>query len=363
MPGEHSRLSPSSMLRILQCPGSAIDNPPDRSSVAADKGTYSHGLGERILRGEEVADSEFPDDETRASVFEYVAFVRAWESHEELEGLNHPNSEVLIEQRIVSQSLPDLGGTIDCLIVSDKHIHVIDFKDGVMPVQPEDNKQLLSYLVLAREAYPGRKRFFGSICQPRVFGDTRCVEFTDDQVCSHHLDIVLIADDTTLKAGEHCRWCPLAQNCVELQRETQEVVKQTFDDGWTAEQCKRVLAMQGVVNELASLAQLQIAKLMKDGEKIPGWKLVRSLANRAWRDSDDALLEFVENEMPDDVIFAPRKLKSPAQLEKFSKAYRPLVAKLAHREEKGIIAVTADSKLEEWDPREQFTVIEDITIL
>ncbi len=146
---EHSRLSPSSMTRILRCPASAVSNPPDTGSAAASEGTLAHGLAERVLRGDDTAQSEIPNDEMRQAIFAYVAYVRAHKSHDELDGVDHANSGITYEERIVSALIPEHGGTIDTLIVSDTHIHVNDFKYGVMPVSSHDNTQLLSYLALA----------------------------------------------------------------------------------------------------------------------------------------------------------------------------------------------------------------------
>ena len=351
---EHSRLSPSSMARILKCPASAVHNPLDTGSAAAAEGTFAHTLCEQMLSGKEV---DFPNDEMESAVFEYVAYVKDHKSHDELDGVNHSNSEISLESRIVSKDIPDHGGTIDTLIVSDTHIHVIDFKYGTMPVASEDNKQLLSYLVLACEKFPGRTRFFGTIIQPRVYGRPRCVEYTRAQL-DEHLFAVMMADiDDSKEAGDHCRWCPLKQDCEVLEQHVKDVATMVFDDGWDGEKCKTVIAMGGVISTLVVDAKHQLTKLLKDGAKVDGWKLVRQLANRCWIDDDMAIM-LLESKGLDDTVIYNQKIKSPAQLEKFSKAYKPFVSANAHRPEKGIIDVESSNKLPEYDPASEFTDIE-----
>lgn len=354
MPSEHSRLGGSSIHRTLECPGSAVEDAPERTNQAAEDGTIAHGLGERILRGDIVEASEFKDQDTCDAVNEYVDYVRGFgEQYEHDKGY-----QFLIEQRIVSKSLPDHGGTIDVLFVTDDTLHVIDYKNGVMPVNPVDNKQLLSYLVLADELYPGRKVFRGSIVQPNVYGETECIEFTRDALDEHSLAVELVADDTTLKAGSHCHWCPLAQTCAELKRESTEVVKMQFDDGWDADDCKRVIAIAPALADLAKQAAHRLGEIMMDGEPVEGWKLVRQLANRSWRSEDEMMLACIEKGLDDSVIHVPRKIKSPAQLEKFSSAFKPMVKELSHRIEKGIIAVESSNKAKEYDPHDLFTDLE-----
>lgn len=341
------------MERILECPGSAIDNPPDTSSAASEEGTVAHGFGERLLKCLDV--EQFPNDEMASAVFDYVGYVRAHKSHAELEGVEQANSAVLIENRIVSELVPDHGGTIDTTIVSYTHLHVIDFKYGVMPVSAQNNKQILSYLALADERYPGRERFFGSIVQPRVFGHPECVEYTKAEIDSHVCDVMLAADDDTKKAGSHCRWCPLRETCHVLEDHNKELATEAFDTGWDAFKCLDVIAMAGVMKTLAEDAKIHLRKLLLDGEEVPGYRLARQLANRCWKDEDAFLDDPKIVGIDDEHLYAPQKLLSPTQMEKsLAKSYGPTIDLHTHRPEKGIIVVEESSRLPIYDPVEAF---------
>jgi hypothetical protein len=341
---EHSRLSPSSMARILVCPGSAIDNPRDTGGPAAEEGTYVHSLCERILNGETLYEGDYHNEEMKAAVFTFVSYVRAFQNE------FSPNSETHIEVRLVSEETPDHGGTLDVGIVSDKHLHVIDLKYGLKPVNPKNNKQILSYLTLLDEKYPGRERFFGTIVQPRVFGSSPAVEYTADQISCHALDVLLIVNDDSKTASEHCQYCPLAQECEVLTAYARKVAIVDFDDEWNAEQCQEAISMATVFKTLSEKAHDRIADLLQSGVEVPGWKLVTQLANKAWTSEEVVINLLKEKGLSDEVIYT-RKLVSPAQLKKFSKAYIPVIEANVERKAKGIIAVTeCNNKFPEFVP-------------
>lgn len=347
MPDVHSRLSPSSMARIIKCPGSAVDNPPDDGNEAADRGTRLHEYTNRILAGGVVQESEYKDSEEHKHVMDCVAYVLA---HKE-------GHDMHLELRIESVIIQDHGGTMDVLLSKQNYLHTIDFKFGVMPVAGEDNKQLLSYLLLAYEKYPNAERFFGTIVQPAVFGTPRCVEFTKEQVVNHGYEVMMADIEDHTEAGSHCRWCPLKKNCETLAAANKAAAAEDFDDGWTAEQCMLVIEQADVIKTLAEDAKKRLRELLMQGLPVEGWRLARQMGNRAWM-SEEKTTEVLKAKGLDDKILYSRKLISPAQLEKFSKAYKPLVSTLTHKPEKGIIAVEESSKLPEYTPGGEFPIIE-----
>lgn len=352
---KHYRLSPSSSNRWLECHGSAQDDLPDSGSAAADAGTLAHEKAHQVLRGEE---PEFPDEDMRKSVFEYVGYVRAFRSHEQLADVDQTGSKLVLEETIESKLIPEHGGTIDALIVGRDHLHVIDYKSGVTPVDPQDNTQTLEYLGLADERFPGRRMFFGSIVQPQLPGDTRCISYTQEQVIGHRIDVMLAgADRNTLVAGGHCEWCPLRGTCTELELYRIDLAKEQFSDDWTADKCLEVIDFGDVMENLVSDAKKLILKMLHRGDKIEGWRLAMSLGNRAWIDECNTEISLQEADIRTE-DFYNTTLKSPAQIEKFSKKYKSLVATLCHRPERGAIAVKTDSKLPEYKPENAFTTLE-----
>jgi len=338
---EHSRLAPSSMSRIILCPGSAVANPPDTGGAAAKQGTHAHDLCEQVLRGFEV---EFPDDEMRQAVFLYVGYVKSFVSDYKA---SEP-TELFIESRLVSEMTPDHGGTMDVIIVTPTTLHVVDLKYGLQPVSPFENKQLLSYLALANEKYPGRKKFFATIVQPRVFGNPQAVAYSKQEIVSHELDVHLVADDTSRHAGDWCKYCPLKESCEVVQLKLDSVSKDTEDPAeWDAEKCIDIIGMAAVLKKMAVDAKERLGGLLIRGQTVDGWKLVHDLGNKSWKDEEKVIDELQKKGIEDGVIFN-KKVKSPTQLLKFSRAYEPFVASMAHREDKGVIAAPSTSRLPDY---------------
>ena len=84
------------------------------------------------------------------------------------------NPELLAESRILHSRLPDFGGTIDVLIVSDESVYVLDYKYGAGVFVPErNNSQLMSYVLLTLDKYGiskpdgSKKNLRISVVQPR----------------------------------------------------------------------------------------------------------------------------------------------------------------------------------------------------
>ena len=150
-PNAHAVLSASSAHRWLSCtPSARLEQEfEDRETEAAAEGTAAHALCEHKLRRAMKQRSKKPlskydSDEMDGYTDDYVGFV--------LESISEAKQycsdpTVLIEQRLdFSCYVPDGFGTGDCLIVSDKLLHIIDFKygQGVL-VDAEQNPQMMLY--------------------------------------------------------------------------------------------------------------------------------------------------------------------------------------------------------------------------
>ena len=83
-----------------------------------------------------------------------------------------PDAQMFIETRLdLTPYVPGSYGTCDCLIVSDKKLHIIDFKygQGVL-VEAERNPQMMLYALGALDIYYGLydfKEVEMTIFQPR----------------------------------------------------------------------------------------------------------------------------------------------------------------------------------------------------
>ena len=162
-PTKHAILSASSSHRWLNCsPSARLEQEfEDRETEAAAEGTAAHALCEHKLRralklqSRRKPISKYDCDEMDMHTDNYVQFVLETLS----EARQHcPDPLINIEQRLdFSCYVPDGFGTGDCIIISDKTMHVIDFKygQGVL-VDAEQNPQMMLYAL-------GALRLFDSL--------------------------------------------------------------------------------------------------------------------------------------------------------------------------------------------------------
>ncbi|MCD0153413.1 DUF2800 domain-containing protein, partial [Streptococcus agalactiae] len=127
---KHALLSASSSHRWLSCPPlprleSFFQN---EISDAAIEGTLAHKLAEyklRVVLKEEVAPLNMKkfNQEMQEHTDDYVSYIL---EQVELEKQTTKDVVVLIEQRLdFSHYVPEGFGTGDCIIISDKNLHII----------------------------------------------------------------------------------------------------------------------------------------------------------------------------------------------------------------------------------------------
>jgi hypothetical protein len=334
----HYRMSPSAMERILECPGSARDDLPEESSEAADRGTLGHAWVNHGLGGDDFPDQPLTEDLVEP-VQECIEYVR----DQPVRFTRH------LEQTIVHQSIEDFGGTCDVVLVSEVELEVIDFKFGDWAVSVEDNKQLLSYLVLARDRFGARERYAYHVVQPAV-GPPRRVEVSGEELNRHALAVIAAGGDSTLRAGAHCRWCPLAMACEERRRWTNGVGASVFDETTSIETYLEVLQAAPVIAKLEEEAKKELLKLALGGQDIPGYRVGKSLTNWQWVDNEQVAREFGDYAY-ESILRSPTAMAEEhhAHVGGTKKAAREFVNSLCERKVRGPILVTLDSPAPAWD--------------
>lgn len=227
MPNKHAFLSPSSSHRWLNCTPSVMleQEFPSTAGDAAAEGTAAHELCEhklkRALRMRSKRPvSDYDNDDMEDYTDDYVSFVL-----EQVAFVKQTCKDpvVLIEQRVdFSAYVPEGHGTADCLIVSDKCLHIIDFKYGMgVLVEADGNSQLKCYalgaLALFEDLYDFEQVAM-SIFQPRR-----------ENVCTAHMavselkawaeDVLKPKAELAIKGegdfcpGEWCTFCRAAVKC------------------------------------------------------------------------------------------------------------------------------------------------------
>lgn len=347
---EHSRLAPSSSGRWVHCHGSAKLNLPDTGSAAAELGTLAHSFGYHALLDEplpaedsdklaELSDEDFK--EMTAGVQLYIDFVRG------IPGLKH------FELKLQHPTIADFGGTLDAIGITDDFLHIADLKYGLMFVGASRNRQLLSYLCLARHRFGRRPIYYATIVQPRVAdGRTDTETFTNEDLDDHELDVIEAAYDDTLTPGGWCHYCPLLMQCKVAEQHRHDMAAIEFaDDALPAEitldKCVEIVNFAPVIQRMAELAKDRMLGAMQRGVRVPGWKVGENMSNRQWKDEANLIATLELNNFDPKVAYHEPKLKSPAQLEK--ELPKSLLEDLTTRRRTGLSVVPITSKLREVD--------------
>jgi len=363
----HAKLSPSKRSRWALCPGSVREEakyPEDRSGNAAVDGTHTHTLLEHCIKhglsdpmdevGEmfEDDDGQFIVDRDRA-----VRVVMAMDYIKQRMS-ESPNAKVFTETRVDPEwftGRKDLGGTVDVQIISGDTLEIVDYKDGMAPVDAENNLQLEQYAIgklaeyklgwNADNQYPF-KMVAMTIIQPKM-ALRNMLPITSWVVPVSYLlgRIATLTSearntdspDAPLVPGEsQCKYCRAKGSCSALASNVmkevgimfQPIVNQTLDvaqqsadkDPTTMDDAQIVQIMEAapLMRQLLEGVEKEALRRLQSGKSISGLKLVNGRGSRAWNLSEDEIAEkLIKMGIPKSAIYET-KLVSPAKAEKLA---------------------------------------------
>ncbi len=348
----HSKLPPSGAERWTVCMGSvdflevhAAEIPPQDTAFSKE-GTVAHDLAAKILTGaHRLVHSDEPD--MLEHVRGYVDFVT--------QVLKDPKDKVLIERRVPLFYMNTQHGTVDCALIGENRIVIVDLKYGAgLGVYAEYNKQLAIYAESLISGFETIEDFADDfpvgihIYQPRDRNDDKPVrswittrgelrKFTKE-IDAKAKAIQASPKGHALVAGPHCdkTFCPArgicpkyaAQGLEILSDEPVDVVVKKIEtlipepSLLTREQRLKIIAASGQMRKwLDAIEEKEMADLMAGAEPVL-FKIVEGKSNRKWPDVDAPILEtaaqYVDLELD---LIAPRTLLSPAQMEKALKKH------------------------------------------
>jgi hypothetical protein len=334
--GDHAKLSPSAAHRWLVCPASVREaaNTVSSDTDASKKGTATHEAMKLLLDGADVpavaSNGVTIDAAMLAMAQDAVVWVRKY--------LHGKRAHTLMAEEKVEIG-PFFGleqgvfyGTADVLALADNELLVFDLKTGYVSVQAEENPQLLAYAVGASEEMGW---LFDTvrmvIFQPAEGGAKEWVLSKADLVARAEalkpkVALALTDDAPYHPTEEGCRYCPAAGVCKALQAQSLALAQREFTDvdtfvnHLTPEELSAILSKADLIETAVKAAREHALKLIQTGQPVPGWKMVEGRRNRVWKEGSEGFvvstLEVLGYE-PDN--YAPRKLLSPAQVEKLLK--------------------------------------------
>jgi hypothetical protein len=358
-------LSPSKRSRWALCPGSIREEakyPDTGSGPAAADGTHSHTLLEYCIQNNRFIDpmmqigATFEDHEGDFVVHqdraERVKIAVDYIRERSLGGL----LPVISEQKVDPEHLlgrSDLSGTVDCQIMGDDWLELIDYKDGMGIVSAENNLQLEQYAygVLAgyklpvNGAYPF-KTIRMTIIQPKLavkgMRPITSYEVPTSQLLANMGTIIsqaaaTDAPDAPLVPGEsQCKFCRAKGSCNALASNVmkevgimfQPVVTQTLDvaqqsadkDPSTMDdaQIAQIMEAAPLMRQLLEAVEKEALRRMEMGQVIPGLKLVNGRGSRTWALPEEEMAEkLIKMGIPKSAVYET-KLVTPAKAEKLT---------------------------------------------
>lgn len=300
-PSKHAILSASSSHRWLNCsPSARLEQEfTDRETAAAAEGTAAHALCEHKLRRalkqqSRKPISQYDCDEMDSYTDGYVQFV--------LETIAEArqactDSIINIEQRLdFSCYVPDGFGTGDCVIISDKTLHIIDFKygQGVL-VEAEHNPQMMLYALGALHVYDSLydiDEVAMTIYQPRrenintwTIPVTELKAWAEDELKPKAA--LAYEGKGDYHPGLWCTFCRAAVKCRARAEEKLRLAQYEFalppllSDAEIEEILDKISDLTGWANEITEYA---LDAALNHGKQWMNWKVVEGRSNRRYTD-------------------------------------------------------------------------------
>lgn len=299
---KHALLSASSAHKWISCPPSALLSKKfeDAASSFAQEGTDAHTLAQYKLEkllGLDTKDPteslSFYDEEMNSHAEYYAAFVI-----EQLEKARETcaDPQILIEQKLdFSKYVPEGYGHVDCLIISDGTLTVIDYKYGLgIKVSAERNPQMFCYALGGLALFDGIYDIDSIhliIYQPRreniseySISKSELIKWAEE-VLSPTAQLA-IKGEGEYKAGEHCQFCKAKATCRKRAEYNLELAKYDFEVPATLDN-DEIAAILTKADELVSWVNDVKEYALKEalnGIKFEGFKIVAGRSNRKYTD-------------------------------------------------------------------------------
>jgi hypothetical protein len=309
-PSGHARLSPSAGSRWTVCPGSVeacagIESPDTEHSMKGTAGHHAHA--EWLLTGEPPpAGAVAPNGIVLTQELIDAAGMGVGWIRQYVAGKVH---HLLVETGVEIGAFFGLPagvcwGTADAVILmADGELVIYDLKLGYLPVDPEENVQLMLYAAgIIRELGVLFDRVRFVIAQPANGGIKEWeVSLADLLARLEEMKPKVIAatlPDAPFKAEpKACRWCPIFGTCAEAQREALALARQQFTspasmvEHISVDDLALLLKKSEMVEEAIKAARGKALSLLAAGIDVPGYKRVEANTKRRWKKGVEAEVE------------------------------------------------------------------------
>ena len=342
----HADIGPSSLYRLLECPGSHQLSKTRRkggSSVYAAEGTVAHEICEECLNDAKATADHTLGQTRSADGHSFIVdeeMVEGCNMYLEhcwsltpcpLDGWYRVEQQVSLEALWADGPPEPIFGTADFVAFDHKknHMSICDLKYGRGDVDPVENPQAMAYAlgaVLTFGILPSLVDIY--IVQPRG-QQTQGVKHWQ----TTGLDLMawgtetlkpgvaaLMQPNAHLKPGSHCKFCPALAVCPALKQIAQETSREQFapippsPNTLDNDELAHILNRAAVIKPWLDAVQAEASGRIDRGQNVPGWKLVPKRAVRTWTDKV-AVTNWMKEKNLEDVTMnlVP---KTPTQVQK-----------------------------------------------
>lgn len=365
---DHAFLSASGSHRWINCtPSAHLEDleGPRPNSVFAQEGTLAHEISELYIRRDIIGN--ISEDEFNTSLDEFMSnelfneemldYVQTYvgyceDEYNEANKVMNGQAVIEIEAKLNLQEwVPESFGSVDCCIIADGTLEVIDLKYGKgVPVYAPMNSQLMLYALGALRNYDTLYDIDNvklTIVQPRL-NNISTWETSVEELLKWAVEVVKPAADKAFKgegelhSGDWCKFCCVKNKCRAIYEEQLKIAKYEFaspeflNDEEIADILTRAPKFKEWIDAVCEYAQ---SKALNENKIWPGFKLVAGISRRKWIDDEEKVAEVILANFPavsEDQIF-DMKLKTITNVEK-------LVGKKAATELLGDVIIKPEGK-------------------
>jgi hypothetical protein len=344
---KHALLSASGSARWINCPPSARleekfqESAVEKTSIYAEEGTLAHEFAEIELLGifnrisDEAYKKEIRRQKRKVKKFfngdsdflkEMETEVKKYTSYISDASHKYDNPLILIEEKADFSHLVQGGfGTLDCGIVSEKTLEVIDLKYGKgIKVDADFNTQLMLYALGIINMYSilyDIDYVILTIIQPRLSHQSSWSITKKDLLNWGEITVkpaasLAITGEGDLCVGDHCKWCKVKAMCSAMANKNLELAIDDFKDPYLLSD-GRILEVYKqlpmLIDWAASISEHMTNEALK-GKFWNGYKLVEGRSIRKWTDEKKVIDVLSKNH--DISKFMITKLKGIPDVEK-----------------------------------------------
>lgn len=311
----HSLLGPSGRHRWTRCPGSVrmCKDIKRESTVHSIEGTHAHHLlKDSLVKNESPlvkVGTELTDEDG--------VFIVTQEMAERVEiAYQYVVSRqvgtykaAFIETRFKVENFAgreDLWGTIDVVLAMGDSIEIIEYKDGMNPVNVVDNPQLEMYAlaVLSTKGLQWVKTARMTVIQPRLAirgGEViSSIDLPIEDIASADRYAKLLreaaaTDDpkAPLVPGQaQCKYCAAKATCPALLEYSTAIVPREDEHEvahLSVDRLTEVLERAPLVRQFIEAVEEEATKRLMNGHPVPGYKLVNGRGSKSWKLTDEAM--------------------------------------------------------------------------